>query len=253
MKLEEIETILKNSALMEVIPSDVSAISKDLLIRGYSKLIYSIIVMDSDSKEKSILNKIYFKNQANVLDESYLVVLNKVVSAFRGKLSGDTYISLSVDLELLMNNIAIEGVLPYALYLEPDVFTVLRKHIYGATKTTLSAVELSEYKRFLYSVYNWINDKPYQLRHAINVIRSTSKMVNVTISNDELSNYIIDTVLLNIVDDARMVTLLKYPTFWRHVPDEVMHVRSRRKLGRYVSRQMNSIIQNEFKINRKEK
>lgn len=247
--------ILLDSLISTDTPSDI----KKYIIDAYSDIIMSLlnIRVNNEVRDCKILNTIINKDHDMVITHKadlFIVkisILVRAVLELKGiKIDVEQLIT---DLSVVINTIGREGVMGIYAPMDVNTFNIFRKHVFSITNATLSKNEMDAYIKSLKMLINWSVDNPKQFRLAINktTLSVSRKELYCRESPEYISN--VKRLLLDVVktdyNDAILsvaTKLLIYRNYWMVIPDDVMVLKLRRKLGRYTDRLLTPI--NDIKL-----
>lgn len=263
MNLERVKDIVMQDKDVILFPSTLADDVKDSVLLGYANLIYKVMY-DLTERDKLTINKLFIKSPDLVLLPQCQFFIRHICNKIHTELllsSKDIEIinidRLIKDMEVVLNNLAREGVLPINLEMDSVVFNRFRKHTYAMTDLSLSNTDILDYRKSMTLLMDWVLTYPHEYRKAINTLRSTSLRINIpNVSTDTLRSemYIrlLNPEILRTDVEVEMIkmlnNLLVYHSFWMNIPDSRIPLKSRRRLGRYVSRLWGNVIKNEFRL-----
>lgn len=261
--VDHIKHILIESAIVDtIVPSSVLRSKKNDVIDGYSSIILSLlnIRLNNESRDYKVLNTIINKAQdSTILEELdiFIVRVSTIVKEKLVKLDIDVDLDqLILDLNTILNNISRESVLGIYVTMDVSVFNIFRKHIFALSKPSLSRDELFVYKKYMKAYIEWVVTEPKKFRLAINnIVCSVNR--NELRSRESISNVSnVRSILLGILEldynrDVlnTAVLLLIYRNYWMVIPEGIMVLKLRRRLGRLTDRLLSSVnTDTEFKL-----
>lgn len=261
--VEDINEIIVNSNIVDtIVPKTLMNSKKNDIVDAYSSIILSVLNtrLNTESRDYRVLNTIINKaHDVVVIDELELFIV-KISMVVRDVLS---MMGINIDIEQLItdlntviNNIAREGVLGIYAIMSVPVFNTFRKHVFTLSKDTLSKDELYTYRKYMKSYIDWVTNEPKKFRLAINTI--TSNVRRDELKSRETIEYTskAKSILLDILDveyDSSILNiamqLMIYRNYWMVIPDDVMVLKIRRRLGRFTDRLLSSLHNElEFKL-----
>lgn len=262
--MEEIREIIINSNIVDsILSTSTSPIDRIEVIYAYSSIILALlnIRLETDSKEFKALNTIINKAHESILTSELELFSLKISVCVRDALYNmgidiNGY-QLITDIYTVLNNIARESVLGVYIPMDIHRFNTIRKHIFTLTKSELSKEDLITFKKYMIILMSWVSSNPKQVRLAINTITSNVSRKEL-ISREDINRVdkiksILMSILGNSIIDVRYlnvaIKLLIYRNYWMVIPDEIMVLKNRRRLGRLTDRLLSTLDDNsDFKI-----
>lgn len=231
------------------------SVQKDLAV-----LVWSLIDKASNSNTIKVLNTLYCKQPVDLINEAGkrfmfrllvnhinpLIMLDKSI-----KNTASVIKELGEDLEAVINTICRDGVIPIELEKSDTNYVYLKGLIiHNYTKNEIQASEIAKFNSLLVPYFNWVSSNKKLCRKHINNLRaSTEHKVLQVVDNDmymsTVVNGIIDEINYSLIADKQTIpehihniisVLFCFKTFWLVIPDEVLPLKSRRLLGRYINR-----------------
>jgi hypothetical protein len=268
VSVEHIKEIIVNYSNIAntIVPKHLSISYRNDIIDGYSSIILSLLNtrLNTESRDYRVLNTIINKAQDTVITPELELFLAQVSMVVRDVLS---MMNITIDIEQLItdlntvvNNVAREGVLGIYAVMDVSTFNTFRKHIFALSKEELSKDELLTYKKYMKTYIDWVVNEPKKYRLAINTITSNVRRDELK-SRESIEHMSkVSNTLLGILENdydrnvlSVAMQLLIYRNYWMVIPDEVMVLKIRRRLGRLTDRLLSSIYEeSEFKIKKVE-
>lgn len=256
------EIILKSNLIDSITPSTLMVSKKNELVEAYSSIILSLLNtrLCDDSKDYRLLNSLINKGYDTTITdelELFIVKLSMVVRDVLNMMGININIEqLITDLITVVNNVSREAVLGIYATMNVSAFNTFRKHVFTLTKMELSKNDMDMYKKYLRIVIDWMLNNPKQFRLAINTITSNVSRKELISKENNVRVLKVNELLLTMIsteyesDILNKVTLLLiYRNYWMVIPDEVMVLKIRRRLGRYTDRLLSILDGNSmFKI-----
>ncbi len=263
--VEHIKRVIVKSNLIETItPISLLASRRNDLIDGYSSIILSLLNtrLNNDSRDYKVLNTIINKDQDPIIVDELKIFIVKISNLLKDELANSgvnvNTDELILDLSTIINNISREGILGIYVSMDVSIFNTFRKHVFALSKSDLSKDELHTYKKYIKSYVDWVINEPKKFRLAINNITCSVNRNELRLreSIDNVSN--VKSILLDIVESDydrdilnTAVLLLIYRNYWMVIPEEIMVLKIRRRLGRMTDRLLSVISTDfEFKLKR---
>lgn len=265
ISVEDLKEIIVNSNIIDtIIPKSLMASKRNELIDAYSSIILSLLNtrLSDDSRDYRVLNSLINKDYDVVINsdlELFIVMISKVVRDVLVMMNININIEqLITDLTTVINNVAREAVLGIYAVMDIPTFNTFRKHIFTLTKMELSKNDMDMYKKYLKTGIDWMLANPKQFRLAINTITSNVNRKELASREDDIRVSKVKEILTNMISTDyetdvlnKITQLLIYRNYWMVIPDDIMVLKIRRRLGRYTDRLLSILDDNsEFKIKR---
>lgn len=230
-------------------------------LQGYSyhiqvqltELIWALLNKNENKNTIRVLDTLYCKPHADLITIDGHKFIIKVLSTVNQliiehmDMPSKVITVLRDDFISIINTICRDGVIPIELPLHPTHYYLLRKLITDTfTTNELQSLEMDSFKSLTSKYLEWMMTNRREVRKHINGLRATTHSRALAIIDTETYRETVVSEIINFIkenevsipDDIMDVLkiTLSFTTFWMVIPDDVLQLKSRRLLGRYINR-----------------